>query len=357
MMNWANALLLLIICSCLQLTVWSNHEGTGNKIGSSAQPAAGLSHGLRASLPVIRISKSGSMRATHILKQQLASDLRLPLRDLRVVDPSYPSQIQAAFIARPDAVLLSLEGIKVIAQRDAVLVFNPNAEEAQAFVHALHQELLTAADQPFEHLVIETALSIVCGRLSHRTQLLEPAAASALRALQAESRGLDGLLETQIDALLPLKNQLDELLKRAKEVQRATSEVLHSDEAMAALHLTAPRTDTMGLQILFENYLHEMEWVVSEAEDALAAVSNTEHTVELQLDLIRNRILRFELALSIASFIAACGAFVTGLFGMNLANHLELHPQAFLGISLAMGLAMVIGHRAIVGFARQGKLM
>jgi hypothetical protein len=38
---------------------------------------------------------------------------------------------------------------------------------------------------------------------------------------------------------------------------------------------------------------------------------NTEN-VELQLDLLRNRILRFELFLSISSFVISCGALITG---------------------------------------------
>ena len=51
-------------------------------------------------LPAIKVDPSGRVYNTQILKQQLANELGLPLRDLRVVDPSYPNQIQATFTSR-----------------------------------------------------------------------------------------------------------------------------------------------------------------------------------------------------------------------------------------------------------------
>ena len=53
------------------------------------------------------------------------------------------------------------------------------------------------------------------------------------------------------------------------------------------------------------------------------------HSVALQLDVQTNRILRFELLLSISTFVVTCGALVTGLFGMNLLNHMETDSNVF----------------------------
>ena len=62
-------------------------------------------------------------------------------------------------------------------------------------------------------------------------------------------------------------------------------------------------------------------------------MQNTEEFVEIQLDLLRNRVLRFELLLSISTFAVGCGALVTGIFGMNLMSHYEDHAtvRAILG--------------------------
>jgi superfamily I DNA and RNA helicase len=68
----------------------------------------------------------------------------------------------------------------------------------------------------------------------------------------------------------------------------------------------------MDLEMLFENYLNEVEWISAEIEEIVDEVTNTEENVVLLLDLLRNRILRFELVLSVATFVITCGALITG---------------------------------------------
>jgi hypothetical protein len=77
------------------------------------------------SLAAIKVDSTGEVYTTQILKQQLANELGLPLRDLRIVDPSYPTQIQATFTARKKAILFCIENIKVVVQHDEALVFGP----------------------------------------------------------------------------------------------------------------------------------------------------------------------------------------------------------------------------------------
>lgn len=181
--------------------------------------------------------------------------------------------------------------------------------------------------------------------------------------LRAESRGLN-VIQTQADELLPLKNKIDELKKRIREVRRAITEILSNDNDMSMMYLSTSRekkanideilnveipsdsnykksnSDTMNLEMLFENYLNEIEWMASEVEEILDEIKNTEENVVLQLDILRNRILRFELSLSMSSFVVTCGALVTGLFGMNLTSHLELNKNMFYIVSALMTAAM-----------------
>ena len=46
------------------------------------------------SLPAIRVDSTGKVYTVQVLKQQLANELGLPLRDLRIIDPSFPSQVR-----------------------------------------------------------------------------------------------------------------------------------------------------------------------------------------------------------------------------------------------------------------------
>jgi magnesium transporter len=362
---------------------------------------------------------------TQILKQQLADELGLPLRDLRIVDPSFPSQIQATFVARPNVILFCLENIKVVVQRNEALVFSPYEASVQEFVPVLQQQIALAENGAgsnemsilvnsarFEHIVIESALNVVCSSLLRKVRILRPAVKSALTDLTAESRGLD-VVQTQVDELLPLKNKLDVLRKRVKEVKRAITEILNSDEDMAMMQLGSPfiyktgasairkrQEDTeeagegagaveegesidvsndtqykketqslsagegegeqylatMNLEMLFESYLNEVEWIGAELEDELDEITNTEENVVLQLDLLRNRLLRFELMLSISSFVVGCGALITGLFGMNLLSHIEFHKTAFYVVTALMVGGMLSGFLAFKRFARRQKL-
>jgi Mg2+ and Co2+ transporter CorA len=402
------------------------------------------------SLPAIKIDPSGKVYTTQILKQQLANELGLPLRDLRIVDPSFPNQIQATFTARKKAILFCIENIKVVVQHNEALVFSPYQPEVQEFVPALQQQIQAAAGDlqgsngpaRFEHIVLEAALNVVCSNLFRRVRALSPAVASALNGLRAESRGLE-VIQTQVDELLPLKNKIDELRKRVKEITRAITDTLNNDEDMAMMYLSPPEpekqsmnkldsqlssrtetintksskyeseeaedddetdgdnddeavvnaaksavgdstasnrndnirrftsksknnadasgcsldlVDTMSLEMLFENYLNEVEWIASEVEEVIDEITNTEEYVVLQLDLLRNRILRFELTLSLSSFIVTCGALVTGLFGMNLLNHFETHSSLFYIVTVLMASGMIGSYISFKRYGRREKL-
>lgn len=404
------------------------------------------------SLPAVKVDYKGTVYTTQILKQQLANELKLPLRDLRVVDPSYPSQIQACFTARPGSILFCIENIKVVLKNDEALIFSPNREEVQEFIPALQQQISqiransaaglissTGEAARFEHIVIECALNVVCNNLFRRVRVLSPRVTSVLNGLKVDSRGSD-VIQTQVDELLPLKNKLDVLCKRVKVIKKSLSDLLENDEDMAMMYLPPieemPHSDrkppvpydgrrpdknivfmeniqggiimeggegedekislggdsdgervsgslsdgtdtsvaiskeegvddsvsgeevidTLSLEMLFENYLNEVEWITSEIDECLDKVTNTEENIALSIDLINNRILRFELYLSISSFVITVGALVTGLFGMNLISHLEHSDKMFWSVTAAMGAGMLLIFTSIVRFGRREKL-
>ena len=361
-------------------------------------------------LPAIKVEPSGRVYSTQILKQQLANELGLPLRDLRIVDPSYPNQIQATFTSRKKAILFCIENIKVVVQHNEALIFSPYQPEVQEFVPALQQQIAqaaandeatgTAGSLRFEHIVIEAALNVVCTNLFRRVRAISPAVASALNGLRAESRGLE-VLKTQVDELLPLKNKIDELRKRVKEIKRAITEVLNNDEDLQMMYLCDPIdntlangqsrdskivsiadgsdamgsglsnavgdncpvavssslvADTTNVEMLFENYLNEIEWISSEVEDVVDEITNTEESVSLQLEVQTNRILRLEAQLSIASFVVTCGALVTGLFGMNLLSHMETDTRIFYFVSFIITGGMTSIWLALTRYGRRERL-
>ncbi len=378
----------------------------------------------------IKMDNKGRISSFDISKQQLSRELSLNLRDLRLVDPSCPSQFKATMAARPNVILFSVDHLKMIIKNNEAFIFNTNHEEVERFVPLLQQQLraqlqgreevedeneakvdnqeeTSLRKQRFEHIVLDSALSLISVSLTSVIKSLEPAVGTALLDLRGVSRGLD-VVQTQVDELLPLKNKIDEFRMRCTGIKQCISDVLNNDEDMQQMFLTNtihpietksepqrieelllgrrhrnlkekkfvyhsspslltrkwerhPRRkrtrNTQSLEILLENYLNEVEWITSKVDDLLNEITNTEEYVVLQLDFIRNRILKFELYLSISTFIVTCGALTTGFFGMNLINHFENDQRMFTIVTILLFSSMGLGYRSFMRHARKQKLL
>jgi len=73
-----------------------------------------------------------------------------------------------------------------------------------------------------------------------------------------------------------------------------------------------------------------------------SSIKNTEEVVEIELDLVRNRMMRYEIVLEMVGLVVGCGAAITGLFGMNLVNHYEVHSTMFLQVSAFICIMMLL---------------
>jgi magnesium transporter len=338
----------------------------------------------------IRMNSIGNILPFEINKEELASTLRLPLRDLRIIDPSYPSQAQAAILTRPGVILISMGNLKIIIKEKEVFIFNHNHEQVRKFTALLERQftrtldqdpnfdlypLSTFPNQSFEHTILEACFHLTITSLADVLHELEPDVSFVLSDLRSISRGLD-VVQTQVDKLLPLKNQLDEFQNGCQEIRRCFHDILHSDDELAMLslcakpasaagalsrhnrnHHTEHRSAIISIELLLENYFNEIEWILSEVDNILDEVKNTEENMVLQLDLIRNRILKFELFLSISTFVISVGSLITGLFGMNLLNHYEHHYNMFYFLSLTIFSGMMGMFYYFLIFAKKEKLL
>ena len=113
------------LCLLILLPASYSCQPENSRAPRNPLPSVGPFISTQRSLDAIKIDPSGKAYTTQISKQQLANELDLPLRDLRIVDPSYPSQIMATFTARKNAILFCIENIKVVVQHDEALVFGP----------------------------------------------------------------------------------------------------------------------------------------------------------------------------------------------------------------------------------------
>jgi len=110
----------------------------------------------------ISIYKNATAISRKLRKSELAQELRCPTRDLRLIDASFPGNY-AAFIARPSAIVLCVERVKVVIKKDEVMVFDPQSKDVTPLVPMLQQQAASylhphTPSPPFEHLMLETIL-------------------------------------------------------------------------------------------------------------------------------------------------------------------------------------------------------
>mmetsp|Transcript_1211 Transcript_1211/g.2203 ORF Transcript_1211/g.2203 Transcript_1211/m.2203 type:complete len:664 (+) Transcript_1211:256-2247(+) len=220
--------------------------------------------------------------------------------------------------------------------------------------------LPSAPIPPFELVVIESLLGHVCSYESTRVAKLINTAKDVLGGItynfseggKKGDRKKDAFIQMQakLGELLPLKNKVDELEAKCTEVAGAIAEVLKNDEDMAAMRLSEidddfvldgdPNNLHVEVELLFEDYLLQMDEVLLSLRSVQSSVRNTEEVVEIELDLLRNRIMRYEMLLELSGLVVGVAAAVTGAFGMNLVNHFEDHATMFYKVCAVLVILM-----------------
>jgi hypothetical protein len=141
--------------------------------------------------------------------------------------------------------------MKLIINKDSAIVFNVNQTEVKEFISIVQKEIklnttTTSSNtsstitiispvyepEPFEHIIIESVLNVVCDSLYKQVKILSPSVETALASLTTRSANgegaVDKFLHRQEYFLLPIKNKLDELMKRVKETKRIIINILQA---------------------------------------------------------------------------------------------------------------------------------
>ncbi len=87
---------------------------------------------------------------------------------------------------------------------------------------------------------------------------------------------------------------------------------------------------------VLEYYAQRAQMTRSEADRLLQGARDLEESINVSLSLRRYDVNRIELMLSIASFAAAVGACISGIFGMNLRSTMENSVIGFWGTAAAI---------------------
>lgn len=271
---------------------------------------------------------TGKETSYKAMQKALRNYLRNSLqpRDIRQVDPAFSAK--PALWVRHSALVVSLEGVRVIVLHDKVFLFDPDHSVAQAAVNVIQQSVMTSPemlddpDMPFEFRALEGVFIVGIMGLEKEFNCLNPEVERHLHELPTQ------LTSKMLEELRINKQRLNQFLSRAHSVREILEKLLDEDADMANMYLSekhrSPHVSRDAgehdqVEMLLEAYMQVIDELVNRADLLNDAIDDTEDLVMIHLDTLRNKLLSVELALSVFSMTFGFGGLISGVFGMNLA--------------------------------------
>lgn len=139
-----------------------------------------------------------------------------------------------------------------------------------------------------------------------------------------------------------LKNKLSQMTSNLESTRTVLQELTEDDEEMALMNLSVlqgkPSLYKLPLsqeilathdrsEELLETHLIDLNALCSQIGILKSHMQNAEDSVLLRLDTSRNELLIANTALTLVSVGVGFGAYVAGVFGMNLDQTIYLQPQ------------------------------
>jgi len=286
-------------------------------------------------------------------------------RDIRLLDSNFSNSHDPSIVVRKHAVLVNLEPIKSLVLHNRCLVLVPNGadSELQTFMEKLRlgpESRSMDGIMEFELRAFEAIFLTVSGILNKELKSLKPEIELTLK----------NVLKTgsfSLERLRLVKKDLDHLLSRMQGVQHAFTELLDNDRDMALMNLTklyetpnkyseqnneAWFDDHEEIELLLEAYLQAVDGTFSQAKLLNKEIDSAMDLLMLRLDTARNSLLRIDLMVSSITSVAAVGALVAGIFGMNLSSGVEDTPHWFWGVASTLVFGSIILVTSIFWYIR-----
>jgi magnesium transporter len=305
----------------------------------------------KISLKCTEFDQQGNVKFTagEYPKMELCAVHGLQPRELRTIDSSFKN-LMPVILVRPQAIIVNLEHIKALIKCNSVLLFDSvgaiDNHHQSLFVFDMQERLRmttqAAGGLTFEFRALEAMLISVFGTLQDEFMKLSPRITYLLKKLEEEP-----LEHEYLKQLLRASKKLTHFAARVNNVRQTLLELLNSDADMAAMYLTdkeqmgtpRPINQHEEIELLLENYLKQIDEIENETSEVLSNIKTTEDIINITLDSQRNRVMLLELKLTMGTLALGSGGVMSGIFGMNLLNHLEKHPHGF---------SMVVGSMTLV---------
>lgn len=214
------------------------------------------------------------------------------------------------------------------------------------------------AEIPFELQSLDAVLQTVTAMLKDDAREVHGRAYHVMKVLRGDDAQSSGAApgDHAQERLRVHKDEVKIMENRVQGFVRAMNEVLDDDEDMALMNLgrllTHPERFLQPVsqdvlheesdepELILEAYLQQALSIVNGLDLLKGQILTTEEQINMTLDAIRNRLLYINTLLSVASLCVSIGSFVGSIFGMNLTNHLESKPNAFVQATIGTVVGM-----------------
>ncbi|XP_049852535.1 uncharacterized protein LOC126332387 [Schistocerca gregaria] len=279
-----------------------------------------------------------------ITKYQLALETRLSLRDLRPFTNYTEGKRQiGTIVVRPTALLVNIKSIQAIIDASTLRLFNLGGDKEYDQMKQVLDKIESSSAETFELRCLDAILTVAVERLEEEHRLV--------------SKNLQGVLEKVISDrsfsnlwdLREISDVVEAFEACVDQTLKAVQDVLSSDEDMAMMYLTKfasgisqPVSEHAEVEMLLESFDDQLQELENSAVNMRNRITNAEQFIGMSVDAQRNRIIRLNLYVAIASFGTSTASAMTSVFGMNLTSGLEHSPHAFLNVLTAIGMVVTV---------------
>lgn len=316
-------------------------------------------------------------------RSEICREYNIGSRDLQKIDTDLYINVPVISVRHGKLICFSFRRHRGLIQSDRTIFFVPsnkkvpfepfgikNVDEWEKIINAYHrnvryihqlynQRYMTDhvkifPPMPFELRMMEILAESIAYGLTLKTEDI---------LLQFETVRQSSYAQITLASLRQLalmKTKADKHERNADLAHRAWLDLLTYDEDMIGLHLTENRekdfSDFSEVEFLLESCAKQIAEVCRAIYDLKDSIQTVESTTGFMLDAVRNHLLAFEIQINIITMGFGIGAFITAIYGMNLASGLEEHPRALYLVatfsSCFVLAAIVVGIRQLLKYKR-----
>jgi magnesium transporter len=289
-------------------------------------------------------------------RAQICQEYGLEPRDLQKIDTDLLINVPIIDVRQNRFICFSFRRLRSLVQFDRSIFFVPSADKVIGepfgirdavhweriaqdyhrnirYIHQIYSERfinqrLNNFDAiPFEFRITEINLEAVANGLKLKTNDL------LNQFKNVRERAYARITVGSLRELVLLKEKVDKYKRNADLAHQSIVDVLAQDEDMIGMYLTDNRkreiSDHIQAELLLEACTKQMAEVRRSISDLSDSVRTLESATGFMLDAVRNELLAFEIKINIITMGFGMGAFIAGIYGMNLSNSLEQNPYAF----------------------------